>query len=167
MLDKVNHKSEVICMLVTSKFPKSEMFKSTSRSSHCHVYGQYWRRSHDKYAWPWLSRSFVKLRWEMWVSNPSRPHHDLQYHHWQHLHLQHFFTPSHDHNLRAHQFKISAPVSKTNFHKHFFSIRIIPAWSTLPTNLVSSPYINIFKRGLRKIDSNKFIVFPSVYYWIR
>ena len=73
------------------------------------------------------------------------------------------FTLSHNHNLRGHQFKISVPVSKTNFHKHFFSNRIIPAWNSLPNNLVSSPNINIFKRGLKKIDLNKFLVFPSVY----
>ena len=73
------------------------------------------------------------------------------------------FTLSHNHNLRGHQFKISVPVSKTNFHKHFFSNRIIPAWNSLPNNLVSSSNINIFKRGLKKIDLNKFLVFPSVY----
>ena len=72
------------------------------------------------------------------------------------------FTLSHNHNLRGHQFKISVPVSKTNFQKHFFSNRIIPAWNSLPTNLVSSPNI---KRGLRQIDLNKFLAFPSVYYW--
>ena len=52
-----------------------------------------------------------------------------------------------------------------NCKKRTTNNRIIPAWNSLPTNLVSSPNVNIFKRRLRKIDLNKFLAFPSVYYW--
>ena len=47
---------------------------------------------------------------------------------------------------RGHHLKIETPHSRTERRKNFFSIRIIREWNKLPSDVVCSPSVNIFKR---------------------
>ena len=60
------------CMLVSSRFSTSEMFKSTPWSSPCQANSQCWRRSHKYiYVWLWLSRSTVEVECNIAVTARS------------------------------------------------------------------------------------------------
>ena len=49
-----------------------------------------------------------------------------------------FFRPN-SKNLRGHPFRLAIPISKNNVRKHFFAVRVIPIWNSLPTSIVTSP----------------------------
>ena len=74
-----------------------------------------------------------------------------------------FFKFNTNNNLRGHPFKLSVPLAKTNIQKFHFSNRIVSAWNSLPTNLVTSSSTFAFKRQIRKINLDKYLVFPSIY----
>ena len=50
---------------------------------------------------------------------------------------------------RGHCFKITVPNSRIKARQHFFAVRVIPAWNYLPTTVVTSPSVYIFKKRLR------------------
>ena len=74
-----------------------------------------------------------------------------------------FFKFNTNNNLRGHPFKLSVPLAKTNIQKFHFSNRIVSAWNSLPTNLVTSSSTFLFKRQIRKINLDKYLVFPTIY----
>ena len=74
-----------------------------------------------------------------------------------------FFKFSTYGNLRGHPFKLSVPLTKTNTQKFFFASRVVPIWNSLPSKLVTSSNIDSFKRGIKLINLDKFLVFPSIY----
>ena len=74
-----------------------------------------------------------------------------------------FFKFNTNNNLRGHPYKLSVPLTKTNIQKFHFSNRIVSVWNSLPTNVVTSPSTFSFKRQIRKINLDKYLVFPTIY----
>ena len=48
----------------------------------------------------------------------------------------HLFTPFPNQNLRGHPLKLTVPLAKSNIQKYLFSIRVIPIWNSLPSQVV-------------------------------
>ena len=58
---------------------------------------------------------------------------------------------------RGHCFKITVPNSSINARQHFFAVRVIPAWNYLPTIVVTSQLVCIFKKRVSEIDLSSFL----------
>ena len=58
---------------------------------------------------------------------------------------------------RGHCFKITVPNSRINARQHLFEVRVIPAWNYLPTTVVTSPSVCIFKKRVSEIDLSSFL----------
>ena len=58
---------------------------------------------------------------------------------------------------RGHCFKITVPNSRINARQHFFAVRDIPAWNYLPTTVVTSPSVCIFKKRVSEIALSSFL----------
>nr|VZH99524.1 unnamed protein product [Spirometra erinaceieuropaei] len=56
-----------------------------------------------------------------------------------------YFTQATTPNLRGHPLKLRAGKSRTNGRKSFFSNRVVAAWNSLPTDVVTSSCVNSFK----------------------
>ncbi|XP_066269325.1 uncharacterized protein [Branchiostoma lanceolatum] len=52
---------------------------------------------------------------------------------------------------RGHSLRIKRKTSKSNRRAHFFSVRVIPWWNSLPETVVVSPSINCFKERLDRL----------------
>jgi len=59
-----------------------------------------------------------------------------------------FFTPATCSHLREHSLKLSKPRSTRQVRQNFFSQRVIDVWNKLPSNVVTSTSINMFKNKL-------------------
>ena len=49
---------------------------------------------------------------------------------------------------RAHSMKLQKPKCKTALRQHFFSLRVIENWNSLPEEVVTAPPLNVFKGRL-------------------
>ena len=74
-----------------------------------------------------------------------------------------FFSLPNNPNLRGHPFRIAVPIARNNIRKHFFSVRVIPIWKSLPLNLVTSPTEEIFKRRILKRNLVNHLTLPSFF----
>ena len=59
-----------------------------------------------------------------------------------------FFTPSLCSHLRGHILKLLKPRSSRQVRQHFFSQRVIDEWNKLPSDVVTSTSVNMFKNKL-------------------
>ena len=57
-------------------------------------------------------------------------------------------------NTRGHNFKLSKNSPHLNTYKYFFVNRIVNLWNQLPSPVVNSPSINIFKNGIDSLFQN-------------
>ena len=73
------------------------------------------------------------------------------------LKITDFFELETNPRTRGHNFKLRIPKCRTSLKQHFFSIRIIPAWNSLPNNLVNCDSLPFFKINVIHIDFSKFI----------
>ena len=55
----------------------------------------------------------------------------------------------------GHKFKLKKPFVKDKVRKHFFSIRVINDWNSLPLGVVNAVSLDSFKTKLDKIWSEK------------
>ena len=74
-----------------------------------------------------------------------------------------FFSRPNSQNLRGHPFRLAIPISKNNVRKHFFAVRVIPIWNSLPTSIVTSLTDKIFKKRLLKHNQSSFLTLPSYF----
>ena len=57
-----------------------------------------------------------------------------------------FFTVVRDHRTRGHSLKVFVPDARVNCRKHFFAVRVINVWNSLPDEVVQNSYkTNKFK----------------------
>jgi len=49
---------------------------------------------------------------------------------------------------RGHSMKLQKARCKTALQEHFFSLRVIENWNSLPEEIVTAPSLNAFKRRL-------------------
>jgi len=59
-----------------------------------------------------------------------------------------FFTLSEFSHLRGHSLKLSKPRSTRQVRQNFFSQRVIDTWNKLPSDVISSTSVNMFKNKL-------------------
>ena len=59
-----------------------------------------------------------------------------------------FFTPSLCNHLRGHSLKLLKPRSSRRVRQNFFSQRVIDEWNKLPSDIVMSTSVNMFKNKL-------------------
>ena len=60
---------------------------------------------------------------------------------------------------RGHKFKLYKPLVQTTIRKHFFSIRAINNWNSLPYEVVNAVSLDSFKSKLDNAWENKIYVF--------
>ena len=60
---------------------------------------------------------------------------------------------------RGHNFKLYKPLVQTTIRKHFFSIRVINNWSSLPYEVVNAVSLDSFKSKLDNAWEDKIYVF--------
>ena len=68
-----------------------------------------------------------------------------------HIDTNEFITLSSNNN-RGHSLKVDIPFSRLEIRKHFFAIRSISAWNSLPESLVEVTSSSLFKTKLNEID---------------
>ena len=56
-------------------------------------------------------------------------------------------------HTRGTRYKLSLPYTRNSLRQHFFSIRVINIWNSLPDNVVSAPSLDSFKSRLDKFWS--------------
>lgn len=69
-----------------------------------------------------------------------------------------FFTILRDHRTRGHSLKLLLPDSRINCRQHFFAIRVVKVWNSLPDKVVSADHLTMFINLLKRVDLNKFLV---------
>ena len=69
-----------------------------------------------------------------------------------------FFTFNNYVNTRGHNFKLFVPDSRVNARSHFFCIRVITYWNSLPDETVSTNNLNLFLTRLKNSDFSNFIL---------
>ena len=60
---------------------------------------------------------------------------------------------------RGHNFKLYKSLVQITIHKHFFSIRVINNWSSLPYEIVNAVSLDSFKSKLDNVWEDKIYVF--------
>ena len=60
---------------------------------------------------------------------------------------------------RVHNFKLYKPLVQTTIHKHFFSIRVINNWNSLPYEVVNAVSLDSVKSKLDNAWEDKIYVF--------
>ena len=70
-------------------------------------------------------------------------------------------------NIRGHQFKLRKKSCKEEIRKHFFSLRVISDWNSLPEFIVSAPTLNSFKNRLDTfMVDRQFTAIPDNNTWV-
>ena len=72
--------------------------------------------------------------------------------------------PSLDQRTRGHQYKIKKRAARLDIRKHFFGLRVVDAWNSLPKTVVEAPSLNAFKGRLDRLlaDHHYTVEIPSV-----
>ena len=68
-----------------------------------------------------------------------------------------FFTVYSDHTTRGHSFKLHLPNARIDARKHFFAIRVVNIWNSLPAEVVNSLTIESFVKNLMTYNLTKFV----------
>lgn len=63
-----------------------------------------------------------------------------------------FFIFNNSANTRGHSLKLFVPDSRVNARSHFFCVRVITLWNSLPDNIVSNRNLNSFLTQLYNFD---------------
>jgi len=59
---------------------------------------------------------------------------------------------------RGHSLKLFVPDARVNCRKHFFAVRMINVWNSLPDKVVSTNQLSRFKTHIKQIDLNNFLI---------
>ena len=74
-----------------------------------------------------------------------------------------FFSLPNSTNLRGHSLRLAVPLARNNIRKHFFAVKIVPIWNSLPDSLVTSSTTSLFKSLLAKHNLSSFLILPSYF----
>jgi len=69
-----------------------------------------------------------------------------------------FFTCSYNSVACGHSFKLFLPDSRVNCRQHFFAVRMLRIWNSLPEEVVSSDHLPLFIRHLQGAELNQFLI---------
>ena len=67
-----------------------------------------------------------------------------------------FFTIVYDHTTRGHS--LIVPSSRVNCRQHFFAVRVIDVWNSLPEDVVAAQQLSLFVNRLKCVDLSKFLL---------
>jgi len=69
-----------------------------------------------------------------------------------------FFTIVRNHATSGHTFKLFLSESRVNCRQHFFVVRIVTVWNSLPDEVVSVDSLSLFIKRLRAVDLSDFLM---------
>ena len=69
-----------------------------------------------------------------------------------------FFIIVYDHTTRGHSLKLFVSSSRVNYRQHFFAVRVIDVWNSLPEDVVSAKQLSSFVNRLKCVDLSKFLL---------
>src|ERR1043165_3730449 len=73
------------------------------------------------------------------------------------LDFKSFFILDNNSRTRGHNFKLKLLNFKTTLRQNFFSIRVVPIWNSLPSDIVNSATLKSFKARLKVHDLPHFL----------
>ena len=57
----------------------------------------------------------------------------------------------------VHPFKLFLPDSRVNCRKHFFAVRVLRIWNSIPEEVVSADHLSLFVRTLKHVNLSQFL----------
>jgi len=69
-----------------------------------------------------------------------------------------FFTFVCNSRTRGHSFKLFLPDSRVNCRQHFFAVRVLRIWNSLPEDVVSVAHLSLFISRLVRANLNQFLI---------
>ena len=73
------------------------------------------------------------------------------------LNFDDFFSFAPALGTRGHRMKLEIPRAHTDIIKNYFSFRVPKIWNFLPSEVIESSSINIFKNRLENVDLSSFL----------
>ena len=73
--------------------------------------------------------------------------------------LPSLLTFSSNRNTRGHRFKLETKTFKKAPRKHFFTVRSVKSWNSLPESVVDAPTLNTFKNRLDRFWNNQEVLY--------
>jgi len=68
-----------------------------------------------------------------------------------------FFTFVCNSRTRGHSFKLFLPDSRVDCRQHFFAVRVLRIWNSLPEDVVSAAHMSLFVSRLVPVNLNQFL----------
>ena len=72
-----------------------------------------------------------------------------------------FFSITPHHSTRGHSYKLFLPESRIRCRQHFFAVRVVKIWNSLPDDVVSVNCLSAFVRELKRQDLSLFLIGKS------
>ena len=69
-----------------------------------------------------------------------------------------FFNFNTSHITRGHSLKLHVPTSRINCRQHFFAVRVVKVWNSLPEEVISAPRLSVFTFRLKNVNLSRFLV---------
>jgi len=69
-----------------------------------------------------------------------------------------FFTFVCNSRTRGHSFKLFLPDSRVNCSQHFFAVRVLSIWNSLPEDVGSAAHLSSFISRLVRVKLNQFLI---------
>jgi len=69
-----------------------------------------------------------------------------------------FFTFVCNSRTRGHSFELFLPDSRVNCRQHFFAVRVLRIWNSLPEDVVSADHLSLFISRLVRVNLNQFLI---------
>ena len=61
-------------------------------------------------------------------------------------------------SIRGHSFKLFLPDLMVNCRQHFFAVRVLRIWNSLPEDVVSAAHLSLFISRLVRVNLNQFLI---------
>jgi hypothetical protein len=75
------------------------------------------------------------------------------------LRFDDFFTVNPSFSTRGHSYKLFRRRGDVNARKHFFSIRIVTIWNSLPPDIVQFNSLSLFKKSIQHVDLSRYVMY--------
>ena len=62
------------------------------------------------------------------------------------------------HITRGHSLTLHVPTSRINCRQHFFAVRVVEVWNSLPEEVISAPRLSVFTFRLKNVNFSRFLV---------
>ena len=62
---------------------------------------------------------------------------------------------------RGHSYKLFLPDLRINCRQHFFAVRVVRIWNSLPEDIVSADRLSLFVRLLNRVNLSELLIGKS------